>query len=121
MTPTNSTQPGSVPYADFELTQESTKMRKDQIGPYGDGTEIPIFVQQPLEVHFYKFFCAKKIEKKTENSEFWYIVHSNGWYWYPYWNVSIRHGLGTVDFCLSRFRGLTPNGVETQTTDFNWT
>ena len=72
MTPTNSTQPGSVPYADFELTQESTKMRKDQIGPYGDGTEIPIFVQQPLEVHFYKFFCPKKSKK---NWKFRILIH----------------------------------------------
>merc|ERR1712227_1048948 len=43
-----STQPGSVPYADFELTQEASDMRKEQLGPYGDGTEIPIFVQQPF-------------------------------------------------------------------------
>jgi len=45
-----STQPGSVPYADFELTQEPLpNQRKEQLGPYGDGTEIPIFVQQPFE------------------------------------------------------------------------
>ena len=46
-----STQPGSVPYADFELTQEVLpNQRKEQLGPYGDGTEVPIFVQQPFQV-----------------------------------------------------------------------
>ena len=50
-----STQPGSVPYADFELTQEASDMRKEQLGPYGDGTEIPIFVQQPFRVSIFAF------------------------------------------------------------------
>ena len=51
-----STQPGSVPYADFELTQEASDMRKEQLGPYGDGTEIPIFVQQPFRVSIFAFY-----------------------------------------------------------------
>ena len=46
-----STQPGSVPHSDFELTSESP-LEKHQIGPFGDGCgfDIPIFVQQPIQV-----------------------------------------------------------------------
>ena len=50
-----STQPGCVPYADFELTQEEdVKLEQGQLGPFGDGTEIPIFIQQPVKVSFFE-------------------------------------------------------------------
>ena len=44
-----STQPGSVPFSDFELTSQA-QIKKHQYGPFGDQSEIPIFIQQPIQV-----------------------------------------------------------------------
>jgi len=46
-----STQPGSVPFSDFELTSQA-QIQKHQYGPFGDQSEIPIFIQQPIQVGF---------------------------------------------------------------------
>lgn len=43
-----STQPGSVPFSDFELTSQA-QIEKHQYGPFGDQSEIPIFIQQPIQ------------------------------------------------------------------------
>lgn len=47
-----STQPGSAPYANFNLTSSTTPemIRSCETGPFGDGSgdEIPIFIQQPI-------------------------------------------------------------------------
>ena len=51
-----STQPGSAPFANFTLTTQKTANRDHgttvERGPFGDGSgdEIPIFIQQPMEV-----------------------------------------------------------------------
>jgi hypothetical protein len=49
-----STQPGSAPYANFNLTSSTTPemIRSCETGPFGDGSgdEIPIFIQQPIPV-----------------------------------------------------------------------
>lgn len=45
-----STQPGSAPYANFNLTTQSNGNENNERGPFGDGSgdEIPIFIQQPI-------------------------------------------------------------------------
>ena len=49
-----STQPGSAPYANFNLTQMEKQNDQIEPGPFGDGAgdEVPIFIQHPIPVSF---------------------------------------------------------------------
>ena len=120
-----STQPGSVPYADFELTQEPLQnQRKEQLGPYGDGTEIPIFVQQPFEVIFIiltnnLIFFLDFLITHIFNEELRHALHSHGRHGHPNWHVHLCHGRLAVDIRIARFWGVAANGTEAEATDFD--